>query len=56
MVSVITFNDRSQWFIPESMWRQRGFMDEIERRRVSFEEYISLLFSGEPGEYIVAGI
>lgn len=55
-MSVIPIDDRTQWFTPQSIYRQRGFMDEIERRHVTFSEYVALLFSGDPGEYIVDGI
>ena len=53
---IFAVDDRSQYFTRESTYRRRGFRDEIEHVFVSFDEYVGLLFSGVPGEYIVRGL
>lgn len=55
-MSVIPIDDHAQYFERESTFRRRGFLDEIQRRFISFDEYIDLLFSPVPGEYIIRGL
>lgn len=54
--NIVLIDDRSQYFIRESTYRRRGFMDEVQRTFLSFDEYVGLLFSGVPGEYIIRGL